>query len=71
MRGSELTQAKQSFFYTAWVRDTTPPRRRAVQDAPLVDSAVSPPGCDFLREDQFPAIATAIANPEVEHRHPG
>ena len=76
MRGFELTQAKQHFFYqglrsrpypaqVVWgLRDRMlgDDRRRAVQDALVIDSAVLLPGRHFLQEDQAPAIATAVAH---------
>jgi haloalkane dehalogenase len=76
MRGFELTRAKQNFFYeglrsrpypaqVVWGRldrMLADDRRRAVQDALMVDSAVLLPGRHFLQEDQAPAIATAVAH---------
>lgn len=74
MRGFELTQAKQNFFYeglrsrpypaqVVWGqfdRMLADDRRHAVQDALALDTAVLLPARHFLQEDQSPAIATAV-----------
>jgi haloalkane dehalogenase len=74
MRGFELTQAKQNFFYAGlrsrpypaqvvwgqFDRMLTDDRRHAVQDALALDTAVLLPARHFLQEDKAPAIATAI-----------
>jgi haloalkane dehalogenase len=76
MRGFELSRAKQNFFYkglrsrpypaqVVWGRRDrmlADDRRRAVQDALMVDSAVLLPGRHFLQEDHAPAIGTAVAH---------
>jgi haloalkane dehalogenase len=76
MRGFELTQAKQNFFYEGLHARPYPAqvvwgqrdrmlghdRRRAVQDALTVDTSVLLPARHFLQEDQAPAVATAVAN---------
>jgi pimeloyl-ACP methyl ester carboxylesterase len=76
MRGFELTRAKQDFFYAGlrarpypaqvvWGqrdRMLADDRRRAVQDALALGTAVLLPARHFLQEDQAPAIATAVAD---------
>ncbi|MDT5306800.1 MAG: hypothetical protein QOE48_2475 [Mycobacterium sp.] len=74
MRGFELTQAKQNFFYeglrsrpypaqVVWGqldRMLADDRRHAIQHALALDTAVLLPARHFLQEDQAPAIATAV-----------
>jgi pimeloyl-ACP methyl ester carboxylesterase len=75
MRGFELTQAKQDFFYeglrsrpypaqVVWGRSDRmlgDERRRAVQRALGIDTPLLLPARHFLQEDQAPAVAEAVA----------
>jgi haloalkane dehalogenase len=75
IRGFERTRAKQNFFYQGLRSRPYPAqvvwgqrdrmlgddRRRAVQDALTVDTAVLLPARHFLQEDQAPAVATSVA----------
>lgn len=79
MRGFELTQAKQAFFYeglgsrpypaqVVWGRNDRmlgEERRRAVQHALGSERSILLPARHFLQEDQAPAVAEAIA--ELAH----
>ena len=76
MRGFELTEAKQRFFYEGLAERPYPARivwgerdpalgigrLRAVQAALRVDDPVLLPAKHFLQEDQAPAVAGAIAD---------
>lgn len=75
MRGFELTQAKQAFFYeglgsrpypaqVVWGRNDPmlgDERRRAVQHALGIETPILLPARHFLQEDQAPAVAEAVA----------
>ncbi|MGH2953144.1 MAG: alpha/beta fold hydrolase [Solirubrobacterales bacterium] len=76
MRGFELTEAKQRFYYDGLADRSYPARivwgerdpalgierLRAVQAALRVDEPVMLPAKHFPQEDQAPAVATAIAD---------
>jgi haloalkane dehalogenase len=75
MRGFELTQAKQAFFYeglgsrpypaqVVWGRNDPmlgDERRRAVQHPLGIECPILLPARHFLQEDQAPAVAEAVA----------
>jgi len=75
MRGFELTEAKQTFFYeglasrpypaqVVWGRNDPAlgeRRRHAVENAVRVETAVLLPARHFLPEDQASAISAAVA----------
>jgi pimeloyl-ACP methyl ester carboxylesterase len=75
MRGFELTQAKQTFFYeglgsrpypaqVVWGRNDRmlgDERRHAVQQALGIETPILLPARHFLQEDHAPAVAEAVA----------
>jgi pimeloyl-ACP methyl ester carboxylesterase len=83
MRGFELTQAKQRFFYDGLAARPPYPtqivwgehdrmlgtnRRRAVQNALDTGAPLLLPARHFLQEDQAPAVVQAIADLALQTR---